>query len=110
MANKEYALYLAEKLKKNPTKENVSSIVKELLSKGLSEDDQNDVLKYIEDEIGNYQVINEHFEIQKQLSVMQMAHQMIAQANAAKANNSSTSNIARTSISTCNIESNNGGK
>ena len=97
MTKKEYAHKLAQQLKQNPTKGNVTVVIGELLNKKLSEEDQNEILDYIEEEIGGFQVIYEHFEIQKQLSVMQMAHQMIAQANAVKTNTSNASVINKMS-------------
>ena len=97
MTYEEYAHRLVPELKSKTTKASVTKVVNDILLKNLPEEAQEKILAYMSDELGAFQVINEQFEIQKQLTVMQMAHQMIAQA---RSNNSTVLKQTNTKIST----------
>lgn len=83
MSFKDYAHKLAQELEKNPTSKNVQKIAFELCSQTksngekLSESDIAEILKLIEQEIGDLQVFFEQFDNKATLTVMDQMKKII---------------------------------
>lgn len=90
MTKKEYASELAKKLRNNPTKGNIQNVAAELISVKIGDrtafaSEIEEIIAYMDEELGDYSVLFESFDNQDQLSVMRQFKNIIKQANENKA-------------------------
>lgn len=89
MTMKDYAHSCAKELKKLPTHNNIVKVCNNILQLQVNGRDITDseiemILRYIEDEVGDYGFVNETFDNQETLTLMSQVREIIARANGGK--------------------------
>ncbi|MBQ7155284.1 MAG: hypothetical protein IJR85_07010 [Synergistaceae bacterium] len=79
MTKKEFARKLAENIRQNPSADNITKNANLLLALP-SRRDVDDVLQFLDDELGSFGAVLEQFDNGKVLTVMQMFHSIIDKA------------------------------
>ncbi|MCI5620542.1 MAG: hypothetical protein MR355_03120 [Lachnospiraceae bacterium] len=86
MTKKDFAHKLAEELRQLPTQSTIEEVVDRINAatidhRSLSELDVNEILNYMDEELGDYGLLFESYDNQAGVSVMSLVRKLIAQAN-----------------------------
>lgn len=89
MTYQEFAHSKAEELIKKPTKSTVVKVVNDILNttvdgKPITNAQIQKILEYLEEEIGNLNILSESFDNKEVLSLMSEVRKLIAKANSGK--------------------------